>query len=423
MSLVTVQEIQNRVNDQRRDATDGTIDDDKFFRALTAILQIISSRANFKFAVRKTTLQILSGYPTYNIANVLGLTDFKDVKDIRPQNPTDYDGRPFETIEYDEFEQLIGRASTRNVASVEWKDGAPSNLKINRQNDNKPKATIHALDETDTDGTWALDATNGDGINLDSDDLELGGSSLIFDIDVSQSVNNKVVLTVSDMTEKDLTDFLNAGKIRLLAFLPSALATYISSIQLKIGSSATAYYSQTVTVPADGTDFIEGRNEIEFGSPWTATSTPDISAIDYVQITINYAAGMTDTTGVRLRMLEVAYPERLDLNYYSTFLALDNDGTTRKVDVDATNDKILIPHRYMEVVVEGVLWQVMDQMGTDNSDDAEKHRQLFEYGPEYDTSKSSDKRWGGMRLMVRELGVSPVVEKRKFSIKRPGRII
>src|SRR3990167_4851539 len=423
MALPTVLEIQNRVNDQRRDATDGTIDDNKFFRALTAILQIIASRANFKFAIRKTTFQYLNGYPTYNIENILSLTDFKDIKDIRPQNDEDYDGRPFETIEADEFAQLVAAGSTRNVACVEWEDGEAANLKINPQNDTNPATVIHALDDLTSDGTLAADTTDSDAADLDTDDLELGGTSIKFSITVAQSANNKATIHIptTAMSAKDLTDFLNAGKIRLLAFIPATLATHITSFELRIGSSSSAYYSQTVTVPADGIDFVTGKNEIEFGSPWTATGSPDIAAIDYLLITINYAAAMTNTTGVRLRKLEVVYPERLDLFYYSNFLVLDNDATTRKVDMDNAADKILIPHRHMEAVVEGVLWQVMDQMGNDA--DAEKHRQLFEYGPEYDTSKAAKRRWGGMQLMVRELGTSPVVEKRRFRIKRRAGLV
>lgn len=414
MSFLTAQDIFTRVDHQRRDDSDSAIDATKKLAALTAVLQIIASRANFKFAVRKKIIEYLPGYPEYSLVNVFGIEDFRDVKELRMASPQT-DNWPFPQIEADEFWEKFNRGNLNNNSAVDWRDGNPV-LLINHQG-TKPKTALHAADSVTDNGTWAADTSTSDAVNIDSDDLELGGSAIKFDIDVSQSVNNTAAVAVPDMEAVDLTDFLDQGHVRGKVFLPDDLASYISGITLRWGSSTTAYYEVTISAPADGNAWQAGDNQVDFDwADATVTGSPDIEEIDYVRFAVNYSASMVDCSGVRFTDLQMVYPERLELNYYSTFLA-QTTGGTRQYNTSEVTDKILVPHRHMETVVEGVLWQIMDQMGTNNGEDSERHRNFFEYGSEYDGSKKESKRMGGMKLMIRELGVKPVTETRRMRPK------
>lgn len=412
MPNVTVEELITRIDDQRRDSTDGSVDNSKKFRAITAILEIISARSNFKFAIREKQIHYLAGYTDYNLENTLGITDFKEIHQLRP---IPEDGTELDNVQERDFSKDFGRGRVRGQVTAKWVDGAP-NLRINAFSD-KPKTQYHAMTDYNSNGTWVADTAASDAASVSDDALEFDNGAVSFNITAAQSVNNKATISNSTMTAVDLTDFLNVAHHRIKIFIP-ALLTLLTSITIRFGSDSTNYYEITITAPADGVGFVPGAiNELDFdwGSA-TKVLNPVITAMDYALITLNYSVGQVNVTGVRITDWWIIYPKRLMLYYFSTSLVRTAAGAVAE-GVTALDDEIIIPRRHKETVVEGTLWQVMDQMGTSNSEDSDKHLKFFEYGTEYDPAKSTSKRFGGMRQMMREFGIAVPTEKRKLKVR------
>lgn len=412
--FLEVSEIFERVDDQRRDDGDTPVDINKKYRALNGILSIISSRASWRFAVRKKMIAYYEGLNSYHFQNQLTLDDFKEIKDLRPHNWT---GVPIEYIEADEFMSKLGARFGLHHMAVDYQDGYPTML-IGYGNMTKPQVYLDTLTGISDNGTWAVDGTT-DAINLRQDTgyYRYGGSALAFDVDVSVGAGNAATIQNSTLATVDYTDHNGLSHGFLEIYLPAALAATLTSIQLKWGSSAANYYSKTVTSPADGNAWKEGWNIVEFA--WdsaTTTGTPDASLISYSAITLNYTAPTADAVGVRVSKLFFSQPEFMDLSYYSEWLVIDGTTGARKRLVTSDQDKILIPTDHVETVVEGLLWQVMDQMGTDNGDDSARHFKLFQYGYDSDPSKNPRIKRGGMALMVRDFAVRTGSARRKVRV-------
>lgn len=412
MPNVTIEELIARIDDQRRDDTDSAVDKNKKLRAITAILEIISARANFKFAIRKKRIDYLAGYTDYNLENVLGITDFKEIHQLRPDPE---DGSFIDNVQENDFSYNFGRGSMKQEVTVQMIDGKP-NLRINASSD-KPKTQVNDMTAVTSNGTWSADTTGSDAANITADSLELENGAIVFDIDVSQNGANKATIKNSTMTSVDLSEFVSNGHHRMKADLPDGLITLLTSIELHFGSSATDYYSIVITGPADGNAFAEGINELDFAAAdKTTAGSPNSAAITYGSITLNYGAGQADVSKVRFTDWWVVYPKKFNLYYFSTALVRSSAGAVQEEAQDTT-DEIIIPRRHKETVVEGSLWQIMDQMGTDSGDDSLKHLKFFEYGQEYDAAKNTAKRFGGMRQMIREFGIAVPTEKRKLKVR------
>lgn len=396
MALLAVSEIFNRVDDQRRDDGETPVDETKKIRAMNAILDILQAEANWLFAVRQKVVDYLNTYSDYAVANTLGITDLKDLKDLRLED--DYDGT-FEYKEADEFALALGRRDSRRLMTLETRD-ADQILRINYWGQ-RPVATVHSATSYNDNGTWTADTSTSDATNVTTDTLEWTQGSVDFDVDVSQSVNNKATIYNATLTAVDLTDHLDVSHARMKVFIPSGLTA--TSFELRWGSDASNYWSQTVTAPATGGNFAtNARNDLDFAwSSATKTGTPDESAIDYVSFTVNYAGTQTDVNGVKIQAINFIRPERLLLLYYTQYLSQTSAGVFQE-KVTANTDLLLVPRAHKECLVEGVLWQVMDQMGSDDRQDAPKHKALFE---------------ADLKPLKKVHGVSPVPTRRRFKVK------
>ena len=167
-------------------------------------------------------------------------------------------------------------------------------------------------DAYDTDGTWVL-GDDTENITTDLDEFKVGTGSINFDVDVSDSANNKATITVSDMTAQDLDDFDESGKWRTWMYLPDV--TYISSIDMKWGNSAAVYWTLNITSDYKRTAFKDGWNLLEFNWADTnasETGTVDPEEIDYLSFSINYTANQPDDTDFRLDAIQIA--DRWDHN-------------------------------------------------------------------------------------------------------------
>lgn len=226
-----------------------------------------------------------------------------------------------------ELAEEIGQGDYESSWAIERRDGN-SYLVVNHPSKYRA-ATISACDSlTDGGGTWALDTTNGDGTNLtiDVNEFKQGNGCFNFDADVSQSGNNKVEIYNDDLTELDLSAYEDISSFLFWVYIPEN--TNFTSITLYWGSSTSAYWSATVTTDIDGAAFVDGWNRIKVNwADATATGTPDVTAVNYVQVDYNYAVGYLDDTDFRLDDIIICRPEKLTFHYLSWNVGTNNSGT------------------------------------------------------------------------------------------------
>jgi len=238
-----------------------------------------------------------------------------------------------------ELAEEIALQDTNFSWAIERHD-SKSFLVVNLKDVKYKAVTISSLDSITADGgTWAVDSTNSDATNLTIDTVEFeeGGGCFNFDVDVSQSGNNRATIQNTDLTDKDLSSFEDLGSFLFRTYLPDV--TYFSSITFYIGSDASNYWSGTVTTDYNGNAWAAGWNRVKVvWSAMTATGTPDASAITYIRFDFNYTGSQTDDTDFRIDDLKITRPEPLTFYYTSWYVGTDTTGATPRTAFSATTD-------------------------------------------------------------------------------------
>jgi hypothetical protein len=174
-------------------------------------------------------------------------------------------------------------------------------------------------------GTWEADTTNSDALNVTVDTIEKqeGSASLNFDIDVSQSGNNKATIQNTTLDQQDLSTYEDLGSWLVEVYIPDT--ANFTSFTLYWGSDTSNYWSTTVTTDIDGSAFSDGWNKLKLDwNSATKTSSPDVTAIDYVGYDFNYGAPQVDDTDFRIDNLRIANPVPLTFHYLSWKVGTDN---------------------------------------------------------------------------------------------------
>ena len=226
-----------------------------------------------------------------------------------------------------ELAEEIGQEFGESSWAIERRD-ANAYLVVNHDSKYSAKSISGFDSTTDGGGTWALDTTNGDGTNLtiDTNEFLQGSGSFNFDVDVSQTANNKVVLTNSTLNAQDLSDYEDISSFLFDVYIPSA--TYTSSFTLYWGSDSTNYWSATVTTDINGSAWATGWNTVKINwADATKTLSPDVSAIDYISLELNYTASQADDTDYRVDDLRIVRPEKLKFHYLSWYVGTSSGGT------------------------------------------------------------------------------------------------
>lgn len=200
---------------------------------------------------------------------------------------------------------------------------------------------VSSFDSLTADGgTWAVDATNSDATNLAVDDVDGSFNTtgcLSFDVDVSQSGNNRATIYNDDIASEDLTGEKDLTSWLLDMKFPEV--TNLSSVTFYWGSDSSNYWSVTVTTNYDGTAFTaDFNNTLKF--TWlgaTKTGSPDVEAINYIRIDVNYTGSQTDATSYKIDNLRLVRPEVMTLHYTSWNVGTNSSGSQLKV-FGATSD-------------------------------------------------------------------------------------
>lgn len=248
------------------------------------------------------------------------------IVDIRPQGQTRWPGDSVTKQYGDQFDQDKGwTISTKTT--VEYDKGTG----ILRIVSPYPTARIELDAMTSTTG-WTAAGSAGS-LTTDSTVYWQAPASLRFTLTGASSGT----LTKS-IASQDLTSYLGVG-VAFLAFrTPSG--SNLTSIQLKLGSDASNYYSITVT-----TGFLKAFTTGDWMlaafdlSTATTTGSPTITAIDYAQITITHAATLTN---FYVGDLWISLPSPATMIYETDAIFIPSGSTTPQNTITATSDSIML---------------------------------------------------------------------------------
>lgn len=136
---------------------------------------------------------------------------------------------------------------------------------------------------------WSIDADSTN-LALDKERFEFDRSSLRFTINTAASSHSFAGITNSTLPSVDLSDKVIAGtrtgNIEAFLFIPDN--TIVSSVELRIGSSASAYYSYTFQTNYQESGFENGTNLVSI--PWflmTQVGAPNNNSISYARVIFN----------------------------------------------------------------------------------------------------------------------------------------
>lgn len=204
-------------------------------------------------------------------------------------------------------------------------------LRINKNPIGAVNQLLHNCEAYNTNGTWVADTTNSDALNVatDTGSFTQGSASVSFDIDVSQSANDYALVYNSTLTALNLSTLKPSISYAFIdVYLPTAS---ITSIELRWGTDASNYYSRSATANFDGTSFKVGWNTI--GVAWegaTETGTVTDTSIGYIAVKLNYAASLTDQTGVKIDNFYMRQGGLYEILYYSIYAVLSTAGANKQ---------------------------------------------------------------------------------------------
>lgn len=209
------------------------------------------------------------------------------------------------------------------------------------------------LDELDDSANWTA---GGSASSLVEDEVDYYHYPASLRIQLAGVSTGTLTGTLDS---QDLTDFEDVGVVFLALKVPSA--TNLSSLSIRLGSSASAYDE----VPA--TESFMGEFE---GDTWmivafylsaaVRTGSPDYSAIDYARIAITHAAGIAN---VRVGRLFISTPVNHELLYSTDAIFRPSVGGVPSHEVAGDNDEILLNRSAYKLLEEQGAMDVAANMG------------------------------------------------------------
>lgn len=348
---ITLANLDTYFQDRLKNTVGSPLEQVERVRILNQTIQMLQGMANWDPTRRVVTWDYLNQEAEYAINADLGVTDFKDVAEIRDPNEA---YTRFDPVDEKTMSELIAEGNTSNAYNVEERDNTDI-LRVIYSNGNT-RTVIGALDSLSESGTWSSDTTTSDATTLAADTTRMkeGGGSLKFNISVSQSSNNKAAIKNTTLTAIDLTDYENIGHFRAwvdLQQLTAAQLATISNVEIRFGSDTSNYWAITATGTITGGTFKAGWNRVNWDwADATKTASPDVAAIDYVELIINYTASMTSANNIRWDELVVILPRELEFVYFSDFMVKDGSTWQAEFSIDTvdTTEELQLPTRYRD---------------------------------------------------------------------------
>ena len=261
----------------------------------------MASKIDMKGVKRTATLSS----PIYdNVTKYPLPTDFHLPIDLLPQvgregNPGTGDFTP-------RFSREFSLRGEYNTMGIDWMDDTPY-LNARRL----PSGDVVTLADFETTTGWTA-SVDASGLFQETLNYVAGSAAMGFDLSGSTGSG---VLTATALTSQDFSTWRVRDSVFLYVYMPAVM----TSVALKRGSSASAYYSKTVTTQQDGTAFRVGWNLLRFDlSTATQTGTANLATTVYSQITFTYPAG-TAITGVIVDSMTDQLGDYYQLPYYSKY--------------------------------------------------------------------------------------------------------
>lgn len=264
----------------------------------------------------------------YNYTAPTGLKGQSSIIDIRPigerSENDDIEGR--HTREFD-----IKKG--KDTFTVETINGVQT-LRLSK--DLTPRTLLHRMDSLTLEGsiTGSGDVSN---LAIETVDHISGNGAVKFDLD---GVTGQGVINIDLLSAVDLTDLLDVGA--LFHWLKFPDADDLTSIEFRWGSDSSNYWSVTITSPHDRTSFEDNAYTLQ-RADWanaTKTGSPTVSAIDFLQLRLNYTVGQAQT-GVKLDNITAALGEAWEVLFYTDRLFKDTNGNLLETPDDDTNEIML----------------------------------------------------------------------------------
>lgn len=233
--------------------------------------------------------------------------------DIAPQGNT----RTFLDYAYKQpladFDREKGLLPSGYAATFKYKNGT-GYVRIT-----SPRPTPRAsLDTMTDDSGWANGGSAG-AITEDRTVFYENPASLRFTV-----TGASVGTLTKTVSQQDLSDYEDVGVAFLAIYVPTSVAN-LTSVALRIGSSASAYDEVTKTTGFLGAWVADSWLLVAFDfSGSTSTGTPDWNAIDYVQVRVTHGATITN---FRVGGLWISLPSPADIIYQTDAFFLTSGGS------------------------------------------------------------------------------------------------
>lgn len=172
-------------------------------------------------------------------------------------------------------------------------------------------------------------------LTLDKFNRLQGNGSLRFDI----NSNTFGAIENISLVPMNLSDYQQVGSLILSMF--SSKLHAIQSVKLIWGSSATDYYSFTVTAPHNYTDFVDEWQQLKFPfDKMTVVGTPNAEAIS--RIRIEFVTDGTPIYDMRIDSINAHIGQLYQITYYSDWIFRNPETLTFKERTDSLSDEIIL---------------------------------------------------------------------------------
>jgi hypothetical protein len=236
-----------------------------------------------------------------------------------------------------EFDRNLFFEDAEGKYAVEYNQGTKI-LRLNPRFDTATNYILNACDSYNGNGTW-VGTDDAGNVATDTGLFTEGSGSVSFDITASAgtaTLTNDPVATSVDISSAV------RGKSYVFADLYLPSSTAFTSLQLRYGSSSSAYYQNSVTTQFTGSAFKQGWNLLGFNwNTATTTGSPSTSAIDYLRFQMAYLVGIGNQTGVHLDNIVLRDGDLYEIKYYTKNVILDDDGTTYKSAFNEDADTLI----------------------------------------------------------------------------------
>ena len=357
--------------DARRDAAGIQNIEDLANRAVRTVVEDIDLRSMKRMAY-------LSPYLNEEQWDYAAPTDLKDtaIVDIRRiANRTIRNKFNMANTEY--FDR--NKTFNKNLVCVE-EASFLTKLRISaRLDETGQQAVLNEADSITDNGTWAA-SSNASNLTRDTEMFIYGDASLNFDMAISYTSG---LLTNPDMDAVDLSDFETGGSVYAYVYIPTAGALTglhnTTPFKLRVGSSASDYFEQTLTQTNEEIAFSVGWNLLRFDfSSATEAGTVDMDNINYLRLEVlgdGTAATATENWRLNYIVARRGVPHQI---WYYTLYGWQNTSGTYLANSTAATDYLNVDGGEYQLIVAKLKELIAEDLEFEDKEDrfAAKYEKL-----------------------------------------------